>query len=295
MRTVALVTCQNLPDWEVDDHPLWKSLKDLGIHVLHPIWNDAHFDWSQCDVVIPRTTWDYQQHADEFLQWMTHVNQVSHLLNPLSVMQWNLDKHYLQSFADHIPPTHWFAKGSTYTSEQLLALCHQYGWQRAFLKPCIAASSWGSLRFHADTQGIETAVTHLNQWLSTHDMMMQPYFSGVEKQGEVSCIFFNHQFSHAVRKVPVAGDYRVQDDYGACDYPWQPSEDVLQSCQHILNQLTHLYEAVLYARCDFLFNDQGQAHLIELELIEPSLFFRHDSSSPQRFAQAIVDYMGWKS
>jgi hypothetical protein len=287
MPKVAMVSCEDLPSWEIDDRPLWQCLKDRGVEVLHPNWSDKKFDWSQCDLVLPRTTWDYQQQVDEFLSWMCHVDEVSCLLNPRSVMEWNLDKRYLQSFVEDIPPTCWLAKGEVYSLDSFRNLCASRGWQRAFLKPCVGASSWGTFRFDLeDSIQLSEAVTHVNHWLQTHNMMLQPYFTSVEERGEFSCIFFEHIFSHAVKKVPVRGDYRVQDDFGASDFAWQASADMLAICQRVLSKLS---VPVLYARCDFLLNDQGHPRLIELELIEPSLFFRHESASPARLANAIVE------
>ena len=86
--------------------------------------------------------------------------------------------------------------------------------------------------------------------------------------------------------MPVEGDYRVQDDYGASDMPWEAPEEWKSQCMHMLRKLP---EMPLYARCDFLHGPHHQAWLIELELIEPSLFFRHDPQSPQRFAKVLVD------
>ena len=116
--------------------------------------------------------------------------------------------------------------------------------------------------------------------------MLQPYIHDVESIGERSLIYFNGVWSHGVRKVPVPGDYRVQDDYGAADMPWEPPEEWRAQCEVLLDSLP---VTPLYARCDFLSGPEGEPWLVELELIEPSLFFRHDPESPQRFAEAILD------
>ena len=289
-KRIALATCSNLPDWEVDDQPLFKALESHGIQLFHPSWDDPHFDWSQCDLVIPRTTWDYQSKADQFSQWLTYVHQHSMLLNSLSLMKWNLNKSYLKDLEIAQPPTLWIKQSTPSSSERpplLSALLKKDQWERGFIKPVIGANSWGTLRFNRnDEDSLQQAQIHLEQWVKTHDLMIQPYYSSVETDGEFSLIFFNGQWSHGVQKVPVSGDYRVQDDYGAQDYPWTPPQSWLKQAQDLLKSLP---ETPLYARCDFLKDHDNLPRLIELELIEPSLFFRHDPASPERFAKAILE------
>lgn len=290
---VALATCSNLPSWEVDDHPLWTALKQRGIELVHPNWDDDQFDWSSCDLVIPRTTWDYQDRWSEFLTWMSHVDEVSLLLNPLQLMSWNLDKKYLGDLEITQPPIEWLEQGSlseqelSVKVEEMIKQCGVNEWPKAFLKPTIGASAVGTLRFDLTDPTLRKKLTeHLRVWLPKRTMILQPYIQGVETIGECSLIYFSGRFSHGVRKVPVAGDYRVQDDYGASDMPWSPPTSWLDDCQALIENLPIL---PLYARCDFLHGPNGQPWLIELELIEPSLFFRHDPSSPDRLAEAIVE------
>ena len=224
---------------------------------------------------------------------MRHVDKVSHLSNPLALVEWNLDKRYLKELAIEQPPTHWIEQ-QTLTQEELqehldkvINVCEDQGWQKAFLKPSIAASAVGTLRFNLNEEEVNSRIQkHLQEWLPKRNMILQPYVEEVEEQGECSLIYFNGQFSHAVRKVPVKGDYRVQDDYGASDMPWEAPITWQKRCEQMLKSLKYM---PLYARCDFLTNAKGEPWLIELELIEPSLFFRHDKESPQRFAQCIVD------
>ena len=290
---VALVSCRDLPEWEVDDHPLWSALKARGIELAHPTWDDPDFDWARCDLVIPRTTWDYQERWPEFLAWLKRVSRVSVLLNPLSLIEWNLDKRYLRDLRAPQPPTEWLAQRPVDSDEaaraladKVRALCDEHGWRRAFLKPNIAASAVGTLRFDLSSDADQAQlITHLQQWLPQRTLILQPYLDQVERRGELSLIYFDGEYSHAVRKVPVAGDYRVQDDYGASDEPWEPPLSWRARCDALVNELSPL---PLYARCDFLTDPEGEPWLIELELIEPSLFFRHDARSAERFADAIV-------
>jgi hypothetical protein len=224
---------------------------------------------------------------------MQHVAQVTQLLNPIELMRWNLDKRYLKELQIGQPPTLWLDQRPLESradldevTQYVLKCCHEEGWTRAFLKPNIAASAVGTLRFSVDlSEDQRLLADHLERWLPQRTMILQPYVSDVEEVGERSLIYFNGVWSHGVRKVPVPGDYRVQDDYGASDMPWDPPETWRTQCEELIKALPL---TPLYARCDFLSGPEGEPWLVELELIEPSLFFRHDPLSPERFAEAIL-------
>ena len=100
MPRVALATCERFPDLDVEDQLLIPALAALGVDAVPAVWDDASVDWSTFDVVVVRETWDYAPRRDEFLAWTRHVDDVSRLLNPPSVIAWNTDKHYLRELAD---------------------------------------------------------------------------------------------------------------------------------------------------------------------------------------------------
>lgn len=286
---VALVTCKTLPDWEVDDQPLFRELQARGIRLAHPCWDDPQVQWGAFDLVIPRTTWDYQGRFSEFSAWLRQVDRQSILLNPLSIIEWNLNKQYLRDLNVETPPTIWLDQWEgVHHGEppQIKKLCETQGWTSGFLKPTIGANSWGTFRFNLHSpEELKQAQSHLEAWLTKGDMILQPYYESVETEGEFSLIFFDHSFSHAVQKIPVPGDYKVQDDYGATDVPWRAPQEWIEAGERALEGLR---KTTLYARCDFLKGDRGQPQLIELELIEPSLFFRHDAQAAERLSDAIM-------
>ena len=290
-RRVALARCSTLPDWEVDDLPLHRALEALGVECLQPSWDDPSFSWASCDLVIPRLTWDYQDRAEDFLLWLARVDKESQLLNPLPLIRWNIDKRYLRALSEtgliETPESVWFPKQPADAPlPELAQICAERGWRRAFLKPVIGATAQGTLRFDADQpEGLEAARAHLTRWLPKRGMILQRYHEEVEREGEFSLIYFDGSFSHGVQKIPVSGDYRVQDDYGASDHPWSPPEDWQKRCLTLLQGLT---VCPLYMRFDFLRGQAGEPRLIELELIEPSLFFRHDDAAAGRLAASIL-------
>ena len=290
---VALASCAQLPPWERDDEPLIAALRARGLEVERPQWRDPLVEWSRYDLVIPRTTWDYQESPEAFLAWLTQVEAQSALANDAEVIRWNLNKRYLQdleALGATTPATRWIERVNAATeapsAEELRVLCDERGWRRAFLKPTVAANAWGTARFDCEEpEELERASALLRELLTERSFILQPYYEGVETEGELSMIFFGGRFSHAVQKVPKAGDYRVQDDHGASDRPWSAPAAWIERAQRLLSALP--YE-LLYARVDCLRGADGAAHLIELELIEPSLFFRHDQGAGERLAELIA-------
>ena len=282
---IALATYSGLPDWEVDDQPLHAALEERGHTLVQPAWDDPKVDWPSFDMLLPRTTWNYHLAHESFIAWLTAMDTVTCLMNPLPLLLWNLDKQYLAELEQHcapVIPTSWLQKG---TVVDLATACRADELMHAMVKPSIASTAYGSLHFNTrEPEEILQAQAHLDTMLTNHDMLLQPYYRHVEEHGEFSLIFIDGQFSHGVQKIPAEGDYRVQDDFGASDVPWNPDRSQIDASSILLSRLPH---HPLYARCDYLIDDKGEMKLVELELIEPSLFFRHDSTAARRLVSAI--------
>lgn len=282
---IALATCRDLPDWEVDDRPLDAAFRDTGVDLRQPAWDDDSVDWAAFDACLIRTTWDYSLRRDEFVAWARRVATSTRLFNPPEIVRWNTDKRYLRDLETAgVPtiPTIWLERGSRVNIEHVLTEHH---WERAFLKPVIGASSSGTLRFATDPAGLRGAQAHLDSLLPAYEMMLQPYYPSVEDEGEYSVILIDGEPTHAVRKVPVAGDYRVQDDYGAHDEPATLDDKEIRVASHAM---TAVGMPLLYARADFLRDPDGRLRMNELELVEPSLFFRHGPAAAERLAHATI-------
>jgi hypothetical protein len=288
---IALASYAALPAREVDDRPLARALEADGAAVEAPAWDDAAVDWAAFDAVLPRTTWDYMHRAGEFLAWAARVDRQTRLYNPIAVVRWNLDKTYLRDLAARgveTIPTIWFEDRAPAAAE-LAAGVAALGASRAFLKPIVGASAVGALRFAAGE--LAAASDHLAAFRAPRGWMLQPYLPAVERIGEVSAIFLDGEYSHGVRKIPVAGDFRVQDDYGANDAREAFSRpDIERAAQAIdaAAAILGLAEPLLYARADFLRDGEGRLLLVELELVEPSLFFRHAPEAARRLAAALL-------
>jgi glutathione synthase/RimK-type ligase-like ATP-grasp enzyme len=263
----------------------------MGIEAAQVAWDDPLVNWKGFDACLIRTTWDYTQRPQEFLAWVNYVSTQCTLYNPAHLVEWNLHKSYLRDLERkgvEIVPTVWLERG---TCVDLADLIGKVGWRRGFLKPAIGATARETLRFDVDTEGLQRAQRAVNRLLGEEDLLLQPYLERVEREGEISAIFVDGQLSHMVRKIPVAGDYRVQDDFGASDEPYSfsPKEREL-ACAAV----AAIGEAVLYARTDFLRDDDGAFRLTELEIVEPSLFFRHCAEAARRLAEALVAWEGKK-
>lgn len=291
---LALPTCSNLPDWEVDDQALFTALERRGVPYETPIWDDPDVDWSRYDATLIRTTWDYQEKRASFVDWVRRASSQTQLINPPGVVEWNTHKTYLRDLAEHgavVTPTLWLQAGSDIDLEEAL---RTRGWTKAFIKPMVGATARETLRFEATEAGLEEANAHLNRLLPTEGMMIQPYVSTVETIGEISAIYFGGEFSHGVRKIPVSGDYRVQEDFGAQDVDYPFSSDDLLAVDEVFSALRAVMrdrfpgEELAYGRVDFLRSASGALWLNELELVEPSLFFRRAPESAERLAEVLL-------
>ena len=286
---IALATCTSVPAWEKDDQPLHRALAEQGVDCAHAAWEDPTVDWAAFDGVLVRTTWNYQDHIAAFEHWIDHVGERTRLFNPAPVLAWSVRKTYLRDLEEGgvpVVPTVWLERGTS--PEVALA----FDGPRGFLKPVVGATARETLRFANDAAGRAAASAHLERLLPAEDLMLQPYLPSVEEEGEVSAIVIDGEPTHAVRKVPVAGDYRVQDDFGAHDEPFEFEPADLALVRRALDVVAARFELsdpLLYARADFLRDESGRLVLTELELVEPSLFFRHGAHAAERLARALVE------
>jgi glutathione synthase/RimK-type ligase-like ATP-grasp enzyme len=274
---LALATCSTVPDWEIDDRAFHAALAARRIDAPQVVWDAQNVNWPEFDAVLIRTTWDYQDKRDAFVAWAERL--AVPVYNPADIVRWNTHKFYLRDLeARGVPivPTEWLFRG---THPDIASLCRMRGWRRAFLKPCIGATARETLRFEA---GDPAAQAHAARLLAAEDLMLQPYITRVETEGELSAVFIDGQLTHGVRKVPVPGDYRVQDDFGAKDFLIEFPDAVLAR-----RTIEAAGKPLLYGRADFLIADDG-LRLTELELVEPSLFFRHCANAADVLADALV-------
>jgi glutathione synthase/RimK-type ligase-like ATP-grasp enzyme len=279
MKHILFLSCQSLTGFITDDNLAVKELQTHGFQVSTLPW-DQEADWKQFDLVIIRTTWDYTQRPQEFLEKMKLIASQTKLVNSYEVVKWNYHKGYLgelQKQAVKIVPTVFFSYPAN------ISLPSDWNFSQYILKPCISASAHKTMI--VSEQDIKNNAYQKD--LHAGDWMLQPFLEEI-KQGEISLHYFNKTFSHAILKVPKSGDFRVQEEHGGDIQSFVPDQKILQEAQALLTLLPF---DLLYARVDFV-PYQGQYLLMELELIEPALYFRTSADSVVNFCQAITDLCG---
>lgn len=286
---LALVTCNAHPQVAADDCALQAALEVAGIGSVGAAWNDPDVDWRGFDAVVLRSTWDYHTQYPAFEHWLARLETAGvHVLNPVATLRWNADKRYLTQLAAmgvHVIPTQAVA------GRELAALVHRRTGESLVIKPTISGNSWHTVQGVAGSAGLRARMQALPVELT---YLVQPYLPEIRTRGEWSLVYFDGRFSHAVRKVPGPGDYRVQSDFGGTASAAVPDADVLRDAQRCLHAVARLgHGGHVYARIDGIAGE-GRFQLMEVELIEPNLFLRTSETAAARFAQAIVDSFALK-
>lgn len=290
---LALASCRKMPAHEVDDRPLHAALRARGATCEQPCWDDHAVDWSGFDAVLIRTTWDYATRLTAFRDWTVRVAAQTRLFHAPAVVRWNTHKHYLRELQRaglQTVPTCWLDRGDRVDRVDLGGAIAALGSPpECVLKPCVGATARETLRFRTDAAGMGQASDHLERLLPAEDLMLQPFLASVIERGEASAIFVAGRLTHCVRKVPAVGDYRVQDDFGGSDRPYRPSAAERAAADLAMQTAERLLGApLLFGRVDWLWRNDGVALLTELELVEPSLFFRHSAAAASALADALL-------
>lgn len=277
---IVLVTGTTMAKPDPETHLLVAALAQIGVEAVVAPW-DSPEDWAAYPLVVVRTPWDYFRRLPEFLAWAARTSQLTAFVNPVSVIEWNSHKAYLRELAAKgIPtvPTLWLDQGAADGAGRLAAT----GWGEVVVKPAVSIGAIGALKAHAADPA---CTAHLAALLAEGDVLVQPFIESVAAQGEVSLIYYGGAFSHAIRKQPAAGDYRVQDMYGGTNHPYQPAADEVELATLAL---TATPAPTTYARVDMVRLQGGSPAVMELELIEPELFLGVDPQASARFAEVLL-------
>jgi glutathione synthase/RimK-type ligase-like ATP-grasp enzyme len=236
------------------------------------VWDDGALEWSQFDLVVVRSTWDYPDRRDQFLAW---ADSVPRILNSPSVLRWNTDKTYLTTLGIDTISTEFLEPGDPFVAPEAPFV----------VKPSVGVGSIGAARYDAGDERAHEHVRRLHAAGKT--VMVQPFVEAVDHAGEVALHYLGGEFSHAVRKaamLPRGGDpgqgLFVEERISAAE----PSADELGLAEQALDAVPFPREELLYSRVDLL---PGPI-LLEVELTEPSLYLDYSEGAAERFADAIA-------
>jgi glutathione synthase/RimK-type ligase-like ATP-grasp enzyme len=282
-RRVALVTSSAYPNLYEDDLPLRAALESCGVKAVPAVWSDPAIAWDEFAVIVIRTPWDYFERLSEFRGWLdARIAGKVPLCNPGALLRWNLDKHYLRDLEAAgvtLVPTVFVEAGAR---PEIAAIARERGWTDLVVKPTISGGAYRTHRFAVEHEGKYTQ--EMTEILRDRALMVQPFLPEIVRTGELSLVFLEGEFSHAVRKRARAGDYRVQFQYGGTNEDVQVPPAIVSQAQACVRAAP---VAPVYARVDGLVSE-GRFVLMELEVLEPMLFLSRAPHAAMRFAQAIA-------
>ncbi len=283
---VRLVTAVSRRDDDAELPVLERALAARGLSVAVSGWDDPAVDWSDCGLAWIRSTWNYHEQRDAFLAWAERVDRATALWNPPRALRVNSHKGYLLELARRgvaTLPTECLSRG---VEADLDGLLERRGWTEAVVKPAVSLGGIGARRVGRDDPD---GADWLRTLLTRGDVLVQPFARSIEARGESSLVFIDGRLLHARRKHPAPGDFLVHEHRGgrtelatadadelavagaalaACDFPW------------------------LHARVDLVHLD-GAPHLMELELIEPSLYLdANDAAALAAIGDAVERRLG---
>lgn len=249
----------------------------LGLHVID--WEAPLEDFEGLDLVMLGTAWNYQDKAEEFLEKLEALEgQGIAVCNPPDIVRWNITKTYLrelESLGAQTIPTIWLDSVSRKNADDAMAA---FGCEKLVVKRQIGAGALG--------QELLSAGNIADDWHFDAPAMLQPYLPAIKQQGELSFIFIDGELSHALRKRPASGDYRIQSMYGGREEVHVPTRSEADQAAAIIAALP--FDKPLYARVDMLSRDDDDLALMEAELIEPYLYPEQGPQLGDRIARAIA-------
>lgn len=270
----------------IDDELAVLPLARRGIKVETIPWDRPGTDWRQYALVVVRSTWDYPRHSERFLKVLEAIErQGVRLENGSEIARWNMRKTYLRDLAAkgvEIVPTFW---RDGLTPGELVPLFEDLRSHEGVIKPVVGANAQGAWRL--DAERARTLAPAIEAYFAGRPLMMQPFERGIVEEGEFSMIYLNGVHSHSILKTPRIGDFRVQEEHGSEIVLIEPEPALLAAGNAAIAAVG---QKLLYARADLVRSDDT-FRVMELELVEPSLYLRIDPTAPARFADAIASLL----
>lgn len=283
---LTLVTCSQLPEPDHDEQPLLDALADAGIDARMAAWDDADVDWGEAALTVVRSTWNYWDDRDAFLDWMRRASSASTVLrNPLNVMSPNTHKSYLAALERaNVPvvPTRWFARGGRAADADML---RTLPWRHVVTKPAVGGGSRGVRAFDLGSDDeLEAAAAHVTSLQQLGEVLVQPRLESIATEGERDIVWIDGEVTHVVTK-----HTRLEGDDEHVDTPRDPDEAELALARWALRTIPAVEQReLLYARIDVAPDELGTLRIVELELVEPSLFLAMHEPAMDRFVAALA-------
>lgn len=269
MRKIVLATCQTSRGDE-DTACIVDTLKANGYTVDSYDWNANDIDWAKFDIVLLHTPWDYPGNLHEFQDWLKYIVRHSKLLNDYKLIQWNIHKGYLLELArQNIPIPDTILIKTAKDIETLPAIQKLFSnHKKIVLKPTVSVGE-------EDNKFIIENKSDLREKAIMPEMryplLLQEYIQEIEN-GEYSAVYLDGIFSHCVIKTPSPGDFRVDPTYGGSSTLVVREDRFSEFETSVINVLPQM---PAYARVDYIVRASGHPVLMEVELIEPVLYFRY--------------------
>lgn len=282
---------EDLFELELQLGALVPACRARGLALELRVWDDPSLVWSVenglVDAVVIGTPWDYQDRAEVFHGVLQALGAHVPVLNPPPVIRWNSHKSYLAELERAgvpVVPTVWV---DTVDAAAVERARRELGPGRLVAKQVVGACAVGQVLLEPDAP------------LPAPDLrprgaaMVQPFLPAIETEGELSLVYCGGALSHALRKCPRPGDYRVQSVYGGREQPHAPTAAERAVAQAVLDAVPGVSpEELLLARVDLVRDTAGALRLMELELIEPYLYPEQGPALGERFAAALARILG---
>ena len=284
---VALATYGRAPTLAPDDQPLVPALASVGIEAEPLVWASKSAIWTAFDAVVIRSCWDYHLQSAAFQAWLSRLEESGIAVwNSTSLVRLNSNKRYLIDLAERGVPTIQTMVVPHRRAEDVERIVATEEWARFVIKPAISASGFET--YALETPLSATSRATVARVAAAGDVLVQPFANEIPRDGELSFMFIEGEYSHAALKRATAGEFRVQTDHGGSVESADPDPVLIEQAKRSLSALP---EVPLYARVDGIVRG-GTFLLMELELIEPNLFFDLAPGSVERMAGAIARRLG---
>lgn len=275
MIQLKIATCRPLPEPDVDESLLLDALREADIDARMVAWRDDSDDADSTPTII-RSTWDYIHHVDDFLRWAEVASSRAPLWNPVDVIRQNAHKRYLLDLQQRgipVTPTILVHRGEVRALSEIVS---DSRWSDVVIKPAVGAGSFETHRMRIDESRAEECFSSL---CAQRDVLIQPYLPSVEGHGERALVWIDGEFTHAVRKSP-----RFADGTESVSEALPISSTELALGRAVLQDMA---DRLLYARVDVAPGLDGRPVLMELELIEPSLFLLQKPEALRRLVAGV--------